>query len=105
MFPQYVDVSTNTKNVLHYIDPWIQVKVRLSTTGLDVRLLLNTAETIGMAKRKLQEQEGCQEPRWQRWYFGGKLLGQCHQNIMIIRVIMIITSFNDESCFSVIRIS
>ena len=55
----------------------LKVKVRLSTTGDDVRLVLNTAETIGMAKRKLQEQEGCQEPRWQRWYFGGKLLGEC----------------------------
>ena len=54
----------------------LKVKVRLSTTGEDVRLVLNTAETIGMAKRKLQEQEGCQEPRWQRWYFGGKLLGE-----------------------------
>ena len=54
----------------------LKVKVRLSTTGEDVRLILNTAETIGMAKRKLQDQEGCVEPRWQRWYFGGKLLGE-----------------------------
>jgi len=52
----------------------LKVKVRLSSTGDDVRLVLNTAETIGMAKRKLQDQEGCGEPRWQRWYFGGKLL-------------------------------
>lgn len=52
-----------------------KVKVRLSTTGEDVRLVLNTLETVGMAKRKLQEQEGCPEPARQRWYFGGKLLG------------------------------
>ena len=53
----------------------LKVKVRLSTTGEDIRLVLNTLETVGMAKRKLQEQEGCQEPSRQRWYFGGKLLG------------------------------
>jgi len=53
----------------------LKVKVRLSTTGEDVRLVLNTVETIGMAKKKLQDQEGCQEPSRQRWYFGGKLLG------------------------------
>ena len=51
------------------------MKVRLSTTGEDIRLILNTLETIGMAKKKLQDQEGCEEPARQRWYFGGKLLG------------------------------
>ena len=54
----------------------IKVKLRLSTTGEDVRLVLNSMETIGMAKKKLQDQEaGAQEPSRQRWYFGGKLLG------------------------------
>ena len=53
----------------------LKVKVRLSTTGEDIRLVLNTMETIGMAKKKLQDQEGVQEPSRQRWYFGGKLLG------------------------------
>jgi len=53
----------------------LKVKVRLSTTGEDIRLILNTLETIGMAKKKLQDQEGCEEPVRQRWYFGGKLLG------------------------------
>ena len=55
----------------------LKVKVRLSTTGEDVRLVLNTMETVGMAKKKLQDQEGVQEPSTQRWYFGGKLLGTC----------------------------
>ena len=45
-------------------------------TGEDVRLVLNTRETIGMAKKKLQDQEGTAEPSRQRWYFGGKLLGK-----------------------------
>ena len=54
----------------------LKVKVRLSTTGEDIRLILNTLETIGMAKKKLQDQEGIQDPSTQRWYFGGKLLGR-----------------------------
>ena len=54
----------------------LKVKVRISLTGEDVRLVLNTLETIGMAKKKLQDQEGTAEPARQRWYFGGKLLGQ-----------------------------
>ena len=53
----------------------LKVKVRLSTTGEDIRLVLNTMETIGMAKKKLQDQEGIQDPSTQRWYYGGKLLG------------------------------
>lgn len=53
----------------------LKVKVRVSVTGEDVRLVVNTLETVGMAKRKLQEQEGVGEPATQRWYYGGKLLG------------------------------
>jgi len=53
----------------------VKVKVRLSTTGEDIRIVLNSMETIGMAKKKLQDQEGLQDPSTQRWYFGGKLLG------------------------------
>ena len=53
------------------------MKVRLSTTGEDIRIVLNSMETIGMAKKKLQDQEGLQDPSTQRWYFGGKLLGRC----------------------------
>ena len=55
----------------------VKVKVRLSPTGEDIRIVLNTMETIGMAKKKLQDQEGLQDPSTQRWYFGGKLLGRC----------------------------
>ena len=58
----------------------IKVKVRLSTTGEDIRLVLNTMETIGMAKKKLQDQEGIQDPSTQRWYYGGKLLGKIYHN-------------------------
>jgi len=53
----------------------LKVKVRISLTGEDVRLVLNTAETVGLAKKKLSEQENIAEPAQQRWYFGGKLLG------------------------------
>ena len=60
----------------------LKVKVRLSTTGEDVRLVLNTMETVGMAKKKLQDQEGVQEPSTQRWYFGGKLLGIKTSNLI-----------------------
>ena len=67
----------------------VKLKVRLSTTGEDVRLLLNTMETIGMAKKKLQDQEGVQEPSTQRWYFGGKLLGK-------FRLVVSISSLKDS---------
>jgi len=52
----------------------LKVKVRVSLTGEDVRLVINTKETVGMAKRRLQESEGVGEPSSQRWYYGGKLL-------------------------------
>jgi len=52
----------------------LKVKVRVSITGEDVRLVLNTKETVGMAKRRLQDSEGVGEPNTQRWYYGGKLL-------------------------------
>lgn len=50
------------------------LKLRLSSTCTDVKLAVSTKDTIGMAKRKLQLQEGL-EPSRQRWFFGGKLLG------------------------------
>ena len=66
--------------------------MRVSLTGEDVRLVINSRETVAQvfsfinftawnnlyffqAKRKLHEQEGVGEPGTQRWYFGGKLLG------------------------------
>ncbi len=54
-----------------------KVRVRISLTGDDVVLIVNTADTILSAKRKLQSQETGKvpEPSRQRWYYGGKLLG------------------------------
>lgn len=52
----------------------ITLKLRLSSTCQDVKLPIFTTDTIGTAKRKLQYQEGL-EPSRQRWFFGGKLLG------------------------------
>ena len=52
--------------------------MRISLTGDDVKLVVNTSDTVQSAKRKLYEmEEGIQEPSRQRWYFGGKLLGKC----------------------------
>uniref|UniRef100_A0A0A9XXE8 Ubiquitin domain-containing protein 1 n=1 Tax=Lygus hesperus TaxID=30085 RepID=A0A0A9XXE8_LYGHE len=50
------------------------LKLRLSSTCQDVKLPIYTTDTIGIAKKKLQYQEGL-EPSKQRWFFGGKLLG------------------------------
>ena len=67
-----------------------KVRVRVSLTGEDVRLVINSRDTVAQvfillkenvtkdffqAKKKLHEQEGVGEPGTQRWYFGGKLLG------------------------------
>lgn len=53
-----------------------KVRVRVSLTGDDVILIVNTADTVLTAKRKLQAQENVKvpEPSRQRWYYGGKLL-------------------------------
>ena len=53
-----------------------KVRVRVSLTGDDVVLIVNTADTVLAAKRKLQAQENIKvpEPSRQRWYYGGKLL-------------------------------
>lgn len=50
------------------------LKLRLSTTMGDVKLPVYSKDTIGVAKKKLQSQEGL-EPSRQRWFFGGKLMG------------------------------
>ncbi|RZF47418.1 ubiquitin domain-containing protein 1 [Nilaparvata lugens] len=52
----------------------IVLKLRLSSNCQDVKLPVYTNDTIGTAKKKLQSQEGL-EPSRQRWFFGGKLLG------------------------------
>ena len=56
----------------------VKLKVRVSLTDLDVKLILKSSDTVAMAKRKLQETSAAVaevEPARQRWYFGGKLLG------------------------------
>ena len=64
---------------LPYLLP--QVRVRVSLTGEDVRLVLSSRDPVGLAKRKLQEQEGVADPSRQRWYFGGKMLGKSAETL------------------------
>ncbi|XP_065217865.1 ubiquitin domain-containing protein 1 [Planococcus citri] len=52
----------------------IPLKIRLSHNSHDVKLTLLTTDTIAVAKKKLQIKEGI-DPCTQRWFFGGKLLG------------------------------
>ncbi|KAK7573751.1 hypothetical protein V9T40_010942 [Parthenolecanium corni] len=52
----------------------IVLKIRLSHNCHDIKLTLMTTDSIGVAKRKLHLKEGI-EPSTQRWFFGGKLLG------------------------------
>uniref|UniRef100_A0A6M2DII2 Putative ubiquitin domain-containing protein 2 isoform x1 n=1 Tax=Xenopsylla cheopis TaxID=163159 RepID=A0A6M2DII2_XENCH len=50
------------------------LKLRLSSTSQDIKLLVYSKDTISQCKKKLQVQEGV-ETLCQRWFFGGKLLG------------------------------
>lgn len=50
------------------------LKLRLSHNCVDIKLPVYTTDTISMCKKKLQSQEGIESSR-QRWFFGGKLLG------------------------------
>jgi len=52
----------------------IMLKLRLSSNCQDIKMPLMTRDTIAQAKKKLQAKEGI-EPQHQRWFFGGKLLG------------------------------
>ncbi|XP_076042763.1 ubiquitin domain-containing protein 2 isoform X2 [Oratosquilla oratoria] len=52
----------------------VTLKIRLSTTSKDVKLPVRTMDSIASAKKKLLVQENLGECR-QRWYYGGKLLG------------------------------
>uniref|UniRef100_T1JHL7 Ubiquitin-like domain-containing protein n=1 Tax=Strigamia maritima TaxID=126957 RepID=T1JHL7_STRMM len=49
------------------------IKVRLSTTGKDLKLSVRTSDTMAIAKRRLQVYENV-DPARQRWFFSGKLL-------------------------------
>lgn len=53
----------------------VVLKLRVSISCADVKLTVSSRDTIAAAKRKLQQQEGLEASR-QRWYFGGKLLGE-----------------------------
>ncbi|XP_022903828.1 ubiquitin domain-containing protein 1 [Onthophagus taurus] len=50
------------------------LKLRLSHNCMDVKLAVYSTDTIGVCKKKLQSQEGIESSR-QRWFYGGKLLG------------------------------
>lgn len=50
------------------------LKLRLSSNCTDIKMTVSSRDTVGMAKKKLENQEGL-EPSRQRWFFGGKLLG------------------------------
>ncbi|MCL4150072.1 UNVERIFIED_CONTAM: hypothetical protein GTU68_028953 [Idotea baltica] len=52
----------------------MELKVRLSTTLKDIKLIVRSTDTISVAKQKLEMQERLGLCR-QRWYYGGKLLG------------------------------
>lgn len=54
----------------------MKIRVRISLMGeKDVRLVVNTGETVGAAKKRLSAQAEVEAPGRQRWYYGGKLLG------------------------------
>ncbi|RZC37713.1 ubiquitin domain-containing protein 2 [Asbolus verrucosus] len=50
------------------------LKLRLSHNCTDIKLAVYSTDSISMCKKKLQSQEGIESSR-QRWFFGGKLLG------------------------------
>lgn len=54
----------------------MKIRVRVSLTGDDVILIVNSNETVASAKRRLiaQDSRVASEPNRQRWFFGGKLL-------------------------------
>ena len=54
----------------------IKLRVRVSLTAADVRMVVSTAETVGEAKRRLHAQEhgAVAKPEFQRWFYGGKML-------------------------------
>ncbi|CAG9766772.1 unnamed protein product [Ceutorhynchus assimilis] len=50
------------------------LKLRLSHNCSDVKLAVYSSDSISVCKKKLQSQEGIETSR-QRWFYGGKLLG------------------------------
>jgi len=57
------------------LGPEVKLKVRISLTDSDHRLMVHSGETVLCAKKKLFGQvDKMVEPSRQRWYFGGRLL-------------------------------
>ena len=73
----------------------IQVRIRTSLNGDDVRLVLSTADSVAAAKEKLAQQAQLLPNTRQRWYFGGKLLGD---TCIIFLAIICFLSFRSISC-------
>ncbi|XP_045612963.2 ubiquitin domain-containing protein 2 isoform X2 [Procambarus clarkii] len=71
------------------------LKVRLSTTSKDVKLTVRSTDSIATSKRKLDIQESLNGSR-QRWFYGGKLLGDrllvCECNIVHNYIVQAIIS-------------
>lgn len=72
----------------------VMLKLRLSSTCTDIKFLVLSRDTIGQCKKKLQTSEGV-SACCQRWFYGGKLLGdkmlieEAHiQNGYIVQVIV-----------------
>lgn len=72
MIEENGDHETNSESEQSPNGAEIAIKVRLSTTGNDLKLALRTTDTVLSAKKKLQSIENVEMS--QRWFFGGKLL-------------------------------
>jgi len=57
------------------LGPEVKLKVRISLTDSDCRMMVHSGQTVLSAKKKLFGQiDKMVDPARQRWYFGGKLL-------------------------------
>jgi len=57
------------------LGPEVKLKIRISLTESDCRIVMHSGQTIAAAKKKLTGQvDKMVDPSRQRWYFGGKLL-------------------------------
>lgn len=73
MIEENGDHETNSESEQSANGAEIAIKLRLSTTGNDLKLALRTTDTVLSAKKKLQSIENVDMSK-QRWFFGGKLL-------------------------------
>uniref|UniRef100_A0A5S6QRT0 Ubiquitin-like domain-containing protein n=1 Tax=Trichuris muris TaxID=70415 RepID=A0A5S6QRT0_TRIMR len=64
-------LSNGSSDSLHTIS----VKLRLSSTGKDIHLMLKNSDSVSKAKQRLRQLlPELPVPREQRWFFGGKML-------------------------------